>query len=183
MATVLSHAGAARAGGDGESAGGPAEQPSGLDHLGDAALAVVLCAVAGFAFVAVPLAVVGSFRPLLVVPAVAGATVGLVELWDPRRSTRDPHTTVATGWGWIAAAVVAVLSLALSIGSIDQHVLQDRDPGHYVNAALWLAADGSSSCRPRSAPSPTRKPSRPGCGGPTSRPTALPPSSPSTCCR
>ncbi len=120
--------------------------------VAEAAFALGLCAAAGFAFVAVPAAVAGVFRPVVVLPLMAVATAALALAWDLRLPALAGRDRSTAGWWWVAAAVVALASTGLSATWSNEHVLTDRDPGTYLNTAQWLASRGDLVGEGRTGP-------------------------------
>jgi hypothetical protein len=86
------------------------------------------------------LAVVGWMRPLIALPAVAAALVGVG--WRLRRAIR-PELRLVRGslWGAALLALVAVVG-AMNLRGAGQHVVVDRDPAVYVTTALLVADTG-----------------------------------------
>jgi hypothetical protein len=112
-------------------------------------------AVIGFGMAGLLAAVLGWFRPWLVLPLGGLATI---VLW---RLTRREHTEArVTPFGSsCAVALVAfvVLTSAYSIRHGAEHVEINRDPGFYVNAAKWLDRDGSLEVQAEVGPFETAK--------------------------
>ena len=93
-----------------------------------------VCLVAGIVLAGLPLAYVGAFRPVFVVPAALALTAGLVWLLDPRRGGLS-----ATNTRWWGAAYALATASALVNGRLAaEHSIVDRDPGTYAMTARWL---------------------------------------------
>ena len=96
-----------------------------------------VCLVAAIPLVGLPLAYVGAFRPVFVVPAALALTTGLVWLLDSRRGRLS---STATRW-WGAAYVLATASALVNGRLAAEHSIVDRDPGTYAMTARWLVRD------------------------------------------
>ncbi len=101
---------------------------------------VAVTAVFAFGLVGLVSAVAGWFRPALVLPVAGLAWLALAIVTRPRHIT--PPTRAAE-----RAAIVAVALIAANgvVGALhrSEHVTINRDPGIYVNAAVWLAREGT----------------------------------------
>ena len=97
----------------------------------------LVCLVAGIVLAGLPLAYVGAFRPVFVVPAALALTAGLVWLLDPRRGGLSATTT---RW-WGAAYALATASALVNGRLAAEHSIVDRDPGTYAMTARWLVRD------------------------------------------
>jgi hypothetical protein len=114
-----------------------------LEELGrDPAGAVFALATSGllaFALVGLPLAIVGVFRPWLVVPLVAAAW------WLIARRGRE-LLGVSDGtsrWPSVLALGVALAFGAFAAAHSSEHLLTNRDPGVYLVTGKWLATHGT----------------------------------------
>ena len=103
------------------------------------ALAATAMAAAGL--IGVALGLVGVFRTWIVLPlalvVTACGAVGLRSAFGPLRAARAPT---------IAAALALALAAVVSIGAAafpSQPTVVVRDPGSYVNTALWLSEEGT----------------------------------------
>ena len=94
----------------------------------------LVCLVAGIVLAGLPLAYIGAFRPVFVVPAALALTAGLVWLLDLRRGGLSATTT---RW-WGAAYVLATASALVNGRLAAEHSIVDRDPGTYAMTARWL---------------------------------------------
>jgi hypothetical protein len=108
-------------------------------------------AVASFGSVGLVLADLGAYRPLLAFPL--GLVLWLVLLRLLRPVMRAPARTDRAGHLAGAGAVV----LAVSVGTwnalhASEHVLTDRDPAIYNNAARWIARHGNLEFSARLGP-------------------------------
>lgn len=104
--------------------------------LGRAPLAVT-AAAAGWLLAALPLLLLGVYRPVVAGPACLAAALALG--WFAARRTPDLD---GPAWaGWLTLVVVAGF-LALAWGWSGEHVIVRRDAGSYALYAQWLAAHG-----------------------------------------
>ena len=107
--------------------------------------------VAAFGSVGLALAIVGAYRPLLVVPLGAAAWFGVLRLAGPmlhaRGSTRAADNAVA-GIGLTFVGSIALWNAMHA----SEHVLINRDGGAYVNAARWIAGHGNLQVVPNVGP-------------------------------
>ena len=94
----------------------------------------LVCLVAAILLAGLPLAFVGGFRPVFVIPAALALTAGLVWLLDPRRGGLS---AVTTRW-WGAAYALATASALVNGRLAAEHSFVDRDPGTYAMTARWL---------------------------------------------
>ena len=112
-------------------------------HPRDPALVTVLavCLVAALVLVGLPLAYVGGFRAIFLVPLALALTAGLVWLLDPRRGglTASPDGAPPARWRpWGAAYLLAGTSVLVNGRLAAEHSFADRDPGVYALTARWL---------------------------------------------
>ena len=91
----------------------------------------------GFALVAVPLAMVGLFRPLPVVVLTCLAAAAVAALWGPAPLAFRPRAQLPAIVALVVVAAVTLGNAKLS----SQHVLVDRDPGVYTLTAKWLSSE------------------------------------------
>ena len=99
-------------------------------------------AVASFGSVGLVLADLGVYRPLLAFPL--GLVLWLVLLRLLRPVMRAPARTDRAGH--LAGAGAVVLAASVGIWNAlhaSEHVLTDRDPAIYNNAARWIARHGN----------------------------------------
>jgi hypothetical protein len=110
---------------------------------GDPAGAVFAFATSGllaFGLVGLPLAIVGVFRPWLVVPPVAAAW------WLIARRGRGLLLGPSHGaprWPAVLALGVALAFGAFAAAHSSEHLLTNRDPGVYFVTGKWLATHGT----------------------------------------
>lgn len=103
-------------------------------------IALALIGILGFSVTAVPLAMVGRFRPLPVFALAAALSALLWGLWRRGRSDsvaagNTPATTVVV--------IIALVITGVNVRFSSQHLLTERDPGVYVTTAQWLADRGT----------------------------------------
>lgn len=114
----------------------------------ETALVVALTLVCAIGLVGVPTAILGIFEPLVVVPLAIAVWAELYLLSDPGLRARPAARSAPRRW-WVAVLVL-VAALTLSNARLAaEHVLADRDPGIYLNAAAWLASEGTLAFEPR----------------------------------
>jgi hypothetical protein len=106
-------------------------------HLVSGGVVAVVGAVLSLALVGVPLAMVGGFRPELVLPLTAVGAVAAVRAVSPPRAVMAIDTAALAA----TAAVVGLVTVANMIWP-SQHYTADRDPGAYTITAHWLAERG-----------------------------------------
>ncbi len=96
----------------------------------------------GFGSVGLLTAIIGVFSALVVIPL--GATVTWV-LWHLDRAARSDRRVVGRVGHLGAVLMIGFvgLSAAYSVSHRSEHVEINRDPGFYVNAAKWIAEEGS----------------------------------------
>lgn len=94
---------------------------------------------AAFLLAALPLLVLGWFRPLPTLALSAVAAVALLR-WLPSGLPRRP---AAPRWTTLATAVVAAGFALVQALLHAEHVVLRRDPGSYAQIAYWLHAHGS----------------------------------------
>jgi hypothetical protein len=110
-----------------------------------------LTGLLGFALVAVPLAMLGVFRPLPVGIATAVAWFGLWKLWGRGPHTEQDAAVSTRGKQATAIALLAILVLtALNFRYSSQHLLTERDPGVYNTTAGSIARTGGIVIEPES---------------------------------
>lgn len=95
-----------------------------------------LAAVAGFGLVCLVTAMLGFFRPIVVIVLSIAATVVTARLLP--RSSSEPGTVPAQ----IALGLVIMASLTLGVTTPHEHILATRDSGNYVATATWIANRG-----------------------------------------
>lgn len=106
----------------------------------DALVSVALTGLLSYALAALPLAMVGAFRPLPVFVGTLAVWALLWRLWRSggwRPENRAQHRATT-----IALLIVLVIT-GLNVRFSSQHVLTNRDPGVYNTTARWLANEGS----------------------------------------
>jgi hypothetical protein len=108
-------------------------------------------AVASFGAVGLVLADAGVYKPLLALPL--GFVVWVVMLRMLQPVMRAPARSDRAGH--LAAAAAVVLSASVGVWNAlhaSQHVLTDRDPAIYNNAARWIASHGNLEFSARLGP-------------------------------
>jgi hypothetical protein len=106
----------------------------------EAVVGTMLIFLLGFSLAALPLAMMGAFRPVPVVLATSLLTAVLIRLWGGR-FYRLP--TVQLSLYLVAAVATLVMAVTvLNFAYSSQHLPTNRDPGVYVNTGLWLARTG-----------------------------------------
>ncbi|HEY2668820.1 MAG TPA: hypothetical protein VGJ07_00430 [Rugosimonospora sp.] len=97
-----------------------------------------VCVLTGWVLAAFPLAALGVFRPLVVIPV---ATVGaVIVLWMGLALLRAPRPAIRAPW-W---SVVVTTAIAVGFGLFtafthSEHVIPRRDAGSYIQIGYWLA--------------------------------------------
>ena len=106
-------------------------------------MVLALTLVAAVALVGMTAAILGFFRPLIVLPLVAAIWAELYLLWDPGlRPPRRAQRAASTRW-WVAATVLVAVLTIWNARLSAEHSPADRDPGIYLNTAAWLASEGN----------------------------------------
>ncbi|GAA5201179.1 hypothetical protein GCM10023322_80660 [Rugosimonospora acidiphila] len=95
-----------------------------------------VCVLSGVVFAAFPLAALGVFRPVVVLPVAA--VVALVMLWLGLALLRRQRIA-APWWSVVATFAVAVGSGLFTAFTHSEHVIPRRDAGSYIQIAYWLA--------------------------------------------
>src|SRR5688572_9636029 len=104
-------------------------------------LAAVLTGILAFSLVAVPLGMIGWFRPSLVIPAALLLWAVLWVVW-----TRGGGELSVQHYrrGPLVIVLLDVLVVTgLNVRYSSQHLLTERDPGVYITTAKWMAKEGS----------------------------------------
>lgn len=99
---------------------------------------VPVCALTGWLLAAFPLAALGVFRPVTVIPvATAGAAI---VLWLGLALIRRPRTAMSAPWWSVAATGAIAVGFALFTAlTHSEHVIPRRDAGSYIQISYWLA--------------------------------------------
>ncbi|MEY2433491.1 MAG: hypothetical protein QOC92_3216 [Acidimicrobiaceae bacterium] len=117
----------------------PAVDPDLLPWWYRVGLVVALSVVLAVSVAGTGLAMVGEFRPALLVIVAAPIVLVLVRAWRPL--LRAPDDPIGPRYAAVALAIVVVF-VSFAARQSTQHVIVDRDPGVYVNTGLWLARHG-----------------------------------------
>jgi len=97
------------------------------------------------------LAVVGWFRPVVVVPAAVGTSAVLFR-WLLRRPVAVEHLSPLRTRAAVAVLVFAACWAAFHGARPSHHVLTDRDPAVYATTGRWLAREGTLVVEGRTGP-------------------------------
>lgn len=124
------------------------DAPPGSHSRGETVLVLALTLLSAAGLVGMTAAIVGYFRPLIVLPLVAAVWAELYLLWNPGlRTPRLQPRAAPTRW-WVAAAVLIAVLTIWNARLSAEHSLADRDPGIYLNTAAWLASEGNLVFKP-----------------------------------
>jgi hypothetical protein len=96
-----------------------------------------LCIAAAFSVVAVPLAMVGEFALITVLPSTLFLAIPLFRAVGAR-PVHVETSTAATACALLVVGAVTLVGLVFPA----QHFTTNRDPGVYATAGLWLEEDG-----------------------------------------
>lgn len=128
-------------------------------HLTIEMLPVALAAaLAVFGLVATGLLLVNQLRSEYVWPlglAAAALAVGLIARFYPRDSTLDRERQICNGLVLLGVLVWVGFNFFFTA----QHMITDRDPGTYANAAVWLADHDSARIEASKVFEPLYRPS------------------------
>jgi hypothetical protein len=131
--------------------GAPASVAPGERSLVLVILVSGLSAVVGVLIPGTLLAVVGWFRPVVVLPAAVATSVVLYR-WLMRRPASVEHLSPLRTKAAVAVLVFAALWAVFHGARPSHHVLTDRDPAVYATTGRWLARDGDLVVEGRTGP-------------------------------